>query len=67
MHLKEDMGLSLRRKVKMMAESICSVGLVVERISGEIFHHTRVVDLIFMVLRRHKQLDMLHTLFLGFM
>ena len=45
----------------------CSVGLVEESITGEVFHNMRVVDFMSIVRRRHKQWGMLEKVFLEFM
>eukprot|EP00253_Pinus_taeda_P027918 PITA_27918 len=53
------------KKIRRKARSLCSVGLVEESIIGEIIHNIRVVDRKYIVLRRHKQWEMLGRVFLG--
>jgi len=67
MQLIEDMDLNLKSITRVMTESLCNVGLVVENIARDIIHSIKVIDLIFTVLKRQRQFEMLSRAFLKFM
>lgn len=67
MQLTKDMDFSLRSRTRVMTASLCSVGLVARIITGDIFHKIKVVNLKFIVLKRHRQLGILGKIFLQFM
>jgi len=50
-----------------MAGSVCSVGILVSIIVGDIVYNIRVADLIFTVPMRHRNLGILDKAFLEFM
>ena len=65
--LIKEMDFNIRSITRVVAGSLCSVGLVARIITREIVHNIRVEKWIFIILRRHRYFGMLDKVFLGFM